>query len=131
MAINDSALEVFGDGLMAQAADGTRIQAPTKWQAEDATGTTKKSPLAVADTEIDLIVPENAVWLVIKANGADLRVAIADSGTAAAPYFVVRSGDKDSFPVAAYAGSGVASVFLLRDASTSVTVDFRFEILKK
>lgn len=129
MAINDSNMEVNGPGLLAIAADGTRLQMPTKFQMEDATGTTKKSPLAVADTEIDLIVPTNAVWFIVRAVGADLRIAITDAGTAAAPYYVLKDGNTESFPVAKNAGSGVASIFLLRDAAVSLTAHFRFEMI--
>ena len=129
MAFNNTDVVVNGPGLLAICADGTRIQAPTRFVMEDATGTTKKSPLAVADTEIDLIVPTNAIWFIARAVGADCRIAITDAGTAAAPYYVLKDGSTESFPVASVAGSGVASIFLLRDAAVSLTLHFRFEIV--
>jgi hypothetical protein len=129
MAINTETSGVPGKGLLPIDASGIRIQAPTKFVMEDATATTIKSPKTVSSTEIDLIVPANAVNLVLKPVGADLRVAITDAGTAAAPYYVVKDGTLEVFPVSAYAGSGVASVFLLRDASTDVTCHFRFELV--
>ena len=131
MAINNTNLEVFGPGLLAMASDATRLQSPTWFQMEDATGTTKKAPLAVADTEIDLIVPANAVNFICKPVGADLRISIADAGTAAAPYYVVKDGTLEVFPVAKWAGSAATSIFLLRDAAVSLTLHFRFEMIGK
>ena len=116
-------------GKLAQDLMGTPLQAPTKFQMEDATGTTIKSPKTVSSTEIDLIVPANAVRFVVHATGADLRIAITDAGTASAPYYVLKDGATEAFPCAAYAGSGAAAIFLLRDASTDVTTHFHFDLV--
>ena len=105
-------------------ADNVRIQAPSKFQMEDATGTTIKSPKTVADTEIDLLTPANAVTLILHPVGADLRVAITDAGTAAAPYYVLKDGATEPFSV-----SNMAAVYLLRDALTNVTLHFRYELI--
>ena len=129
MAINNTNMAVNGVGLLAIAADGTRLQMPTWFQMEDATGTTKKSPLAVADTEIDLIVPMNAVAIVVNPVGADLRISIVDAGTAAAPSLVVKDGETQRLPVAKWAGNGATSIFLLRDAAVSLTLHFHFEMI--
>ena len=111
-------------GSLGQDASMQPIQAPTKFQAEDATGTTIKSPKTVSSTEIDLLVPVGAIALVLKPVGADLRISITDAGTAAAPYYVVKDGTLESFPV-----SNMSAVYLLRDASTDVTLHFRFEMI--
>ena len=112
-----------------QDANGHDIQAPSKWVAQDATGTPNKSPLTVSSTEIDIIVPEDAVTMVLSPVGADLRVAVADGGTAAAPYRVIKDGTTVPIPVANVSGTGAAGVFLLRDASTNVTLHFHFEMI--
>jgi len=105
-------------------ADNIRIQAPSKFQMEDATGTTIKSPKTVADTEIDLLTPANATALVLSPVGADLRLSITDAGTAAAPYRVFKDGTTTAVPV-----SNVAAVYLLRDAAISVTLHFHYEMI--
>ena len=116
-------------GKLAQGLDGVPIQAPTKFQMEDATGTTIKSPLTVSSTEIDLIVPANAVRFVVHATGAYLRIAISNAGTAAAPYYVLKDGNTEAFPCAAVAGNGAAGIFLLRDSGTDVTAQFHFDLV--
>ena len=116
-------------GKLPQDLTGMQLQTPSAFQCEDATGTTIKSPLTVADTEIDLIVPANATTFVVHATGADLRIAISNSGTASAPYYVLKDGNTEAFPCGKGAGSGTASIFLLRDAAVSLTVHFRFELL--
>ena len=105
-------------------ADNVRIQCPSKFQCEDATGTTIKSPKTVSSTEIDMVVPPGAVTFVCKPVGADVRISITDAGTAAAPYYVVKDGTLESFPVANMTG-----LYFLRDASTDVTLHFRFELI--
>jgi len=97
---------------------------PSRFQAEDGTGTTIKSPLAVADTEIDMVVPDNAVAIVVRPVAADVRIAITDGGTAAAPYKVVTDGNIEKLPVA-----GLTSLHFLRDAAVSLTLHFHFEIV--
>jgi hypothetical protein len=129
MAINTETSGVPGKGLLPIDSSGIRIQAPTKFVMEDATGTTIKSPKTVSSTEIDLIVPANAVNFICKPVGADVRIAITDGGTAAAPYYVVKDGTLEVFPVSWVAGNGATSIFLLRDASTDVTLHFRFELV--
>ncbi len=109
---------------MAHDGDGYAIQSATKFQCEDATGTTIKSPKTVSSTEIDLLVPTDAVTFVMKPVGADVRVANTDTGTGAAPYYVVKDGTLESFPVAS-----MAAVYLLRDAAVDATVHFRFELV--
>ena len=81
-----------------------------------------KSPMTVSSGELDLIIPENAVSVTIQASGADLRVATGLGGTAAGgTYFKILNGT--SFP---WACSLLPKLYLLRDASTDVTVTFVF-----
>ena len=100
------------------------IQSASKWDAQDGTATTVKSPLAVSNTEIDLVVPVGAVTLVLSPVGADVRVANTDGGTAAAPYRVVKDGTTLSLPVA-----NMSTQHFLRDASTNLTLHFHFEFV--
>ena len=112
-------------GSLGQDASMQPIQSATKWDAQDATpSTTIKSPLAVSSTEIDMVVPVNAVTIVCSPVGADVRVANTDAGTATAPYRVIKDGTTLSLPVA-----NMTDLHFLRDASTNLTLHFHFEFV--
>lgn len=98
---------------------GQIIQVPVKFVTTDGANA---SPLTVADTEIDLAVPTNAVAFVAKAKAADCRIAIKDNtGT---NYFILYDGDSDKFPC-----SGMTHISVLRNAAASVTLSYRFELI--
>lgn len=115
---------IVGGRLPMTADTLTPVQAGNKVRFEDATPvTTLKSPLTVSSTPIALIVPAGAVGLVVKPRNADLRVALT-SGQTATQYAIVGDGERDDFDCA-----GGGSFFLLRHASTDVSVNFWFIML--
>lgn len=113
-----------GTSTLPQDANGHDIQAPSKFQAQDATATPNKAPLTVAGTEIVLVTPTDAVTVVFSPVGADLRVATTVNGTAAAPYLVIKDGTTKPLPVA-----NMANLYVLRDAAVSVTLHFHYEMV--
>lgn len=107
-----------GTGQLPADVTGVPIQVPASFVCTDGTS---PSPLTVAGTEIDLVVPANAVAFHCNPVGADCRVAIKDgTGT---NYYIIRDGKEGRFPVASMAGLSV-----LRDAAVSVTLSYRFDL---
>ena len=94
---------------------------------EDNTGTPQVSPLTVADTPLEIPVPVNAISLIIRASAADLRVGKTDQldATSGDGYELLPSGLSEEYDCA-----DAASYWVKRDASTSVTMSFKFKILK-
>lgn len=95
------------------------IQVASTFLLQDATGTPQVSPLAYTTGEINLVVPSNAMELVIRAT-TDLRIKTTTSGT---PYYVLPANTAQSFPV-----NGLSSVYFIRD-SASGTANFYFTTL--
>lgn len=105
-----------GFGPLAWESTGAQMQTATKFATQDATGTPQTSPLAYSSSVITLVVPDDAVQLVV-APTTDLRVSEESS---AARYDVVTGGAKEAFPVAL-----MQNVYIRRDTADG-TVRFRF-----
>lgn len=110
-------------GVLPKTLDRVPIQTPSRFTTADKTGTPITSPKTVSSTEIDLLVPDNAITFVVTAVGGDLRVAAADSGTATS-YTVVLENTTQAFPCA-----GMTGIYLLRNAAADITTYFSFEIV--
>jgi hypothetical protein len=97
--------------------DGREIQVPTRFTAGVEN---QKSPKTVSSVEQFIDVPEDALVIEVQANGADLRVATGQGGTASTGnYFIIYDGSIVPLPVPAG-----GRLYLLRNASTDVTVTF-------
>lgn len=93
------------------------LQTPTR----ASTAYNQKSPYTVSSVELPLDIPSNCYAVIIQASGADLRVAYGEGGTAnTGTYDIVYDGKTRSYPVV-----GWSRLFLLRNASTDVTVTFQ------
>ena len=87
---------------------------------KDATSTPQESPLAYTTSEIELVIPSNAVEIVMRAS-TDIRIK---TETGASDYFVLPADTTMVFGVAKRADAG-ESLYFIRDASNG-TLNFYF-----
>lgn len=96
---------------------GTVMQTPTR----AVTNWNQKSPYTISSVESPLDIPTNCFAVIIQAKGADVRVAYKEGGTVTGgTYDIVYDGNTRAYPVV-----GWDRLFLLRNASTDVTVTFQ------
>src|SRR3990167_5969522 len=107
------------------AADGTPIQAPSKFSCEDATaGTTLKFPMTLSsDTAVTLVPPANAVALVLRPVGEILRVS-SEVAAVTSQNDKIPDGGSEVFPCA-----GHAAVYIKRDAAVSTVVNGHWRLI--
>ena len=114
-------------GTMPKDGDLVAMQMAQSLKFEDGAATPLNSPLTVSAANtagLELTIPTNAVTVVLKAKGANLRVGKqADiSGGADKTYFIVYDGERFPMPC----GNG-ASYFLAKDGANNITVSFAFD----
>lgn len=103
-------------GQLPRDSGGDVIPSATKFVTQDATGSPQISPLAYSSSVITLVVPDDALQLIL-APTTDLRVS---EDVAMGRYDVVTAGSKEAFAVAL-----MQNVYIKRDAVDG-TVRFRF-----
>lgn len=119
-------VEAQGGGALPRDANKASIPVASQIDMQDATGTPQVSPLTVADTALEVVIPTNAILCTLSPAGADLRFgdnATLD-GTSGNGYFLLPDGEDKTIPVA-----DGNSFWVVRDAGVSVTLSFFFEIL--
>ncbi|HEX9059102.1 MAG TPA: hypothetical protein VF941_02890 [Clostridia bacterium] len=99
----------------------SRISKENIFQTQDATGTPITSPKTVSSSVITLIVPTNAIAIVIICGTNLVRVS---EDSAVANYAVLPSNVPVEFPV-----TQQNNVYLLRDGASDATVQFFFKCL--
>ena len=106
-----------------------RIQVAQNILNQDASVPKKISPLTVSSTVLEIIPPRFGLVIILNADLADLRYGTNQDldSTITAPvenhgYMLLRDGNSIAVPVA-----DGDSLFLLRDASTDVTLYFSWE----
>ena len=90
----------------------------------DATGTPQVSPLSVAGTEVNLVVPDNATQLVITNDANALRI-YETTGNGSTQYFKLPASTND-FVIDC---TGMTNIYMIRDSGT-VTVQFMFNLVR-
>lgn len=103
-------------GLLPRDHGGASIQTAGTFRTDDSSTTPKSSPLGYSATIIVLVVPDDAVQLVLKPS-TDLRVSEQASMSR---YYVVTAGSAEAFAVALQ-----QNVYIRRDSADG-TVSFRF-----
>ena len=88
----------------------------------DNSGTPKTSPLSVTTTEVSIVVPSNAVELIIVNTSQALRVSETSGGTATS-YFLIAAGSGEVIQM----GEG-GTLYIRADSITS-TVQFYFRTI--
>ncbi len=110
-------------GSLARDSNQTPVQSGSMFTTADAAGSPVTSPIAVSASIVSIVIPDGAVEMVVLAVGADLRVSDT-AGFSATNFDLITNGSKEVLPVAR-----MQNVYLLRNASTDVTVYFRFTIV--
>lgn len=103
-------------GRLGREARGDSIQTATLFVTRDASGTPKNSPQPYSSTVIALVIPDDAVHLILSPT-TDLRIS---EDPAMVSFDVILAGAKESLPVTL-----MSTVYLRRDAVDGV-VYFRF-----
>lgn len=120
-------IKTQGGGSLPKDANSKPINVASRFQNRDnTTPTAQESPLTVAGTPLEIVIPDNAVLVKIRASGADLRIGDNSTldGTAGKGYFLLPDGFTITEPVA-----DGNSIYVMRNAAVSVTMSFNFEIL--
>ena len=97
------------------------VQIGSEFVTQDVTGTPQTSPLTVSSATITIVVPDRAVEFIVNPTLADMRISDQSDMT---PYDVIGNATKESIPCAR-----MQNIYLLRDASTNVTLNFRFTLI--
>ena len=97
------------------------VQIGSSFLTEDVTSTPQTSPLTVSSATITIVVPDRAVEFIMNPTLADMRISEESDMT---PYDVIAQSTKESVPCAR-----MQNIYLLRDASTDVTLNFRFTLV--
>lgn len=123
-------ITVGGGGTLPKDANNAPIQISQDFRTEDVSPAPPNvSPFNTIDDSVTtLTVPENAVAVIIRAVGADLRVGInttLDGSATGKGYYLIPNGSAEAFGIA-----GCPNIRIKRDAAVDVAVSFRFEMLE-
>ena len=89
------------------------------FQMEDDDG--NSSPLTVSDTQIDILVPDNAIAFVYQARGADMKISDVDG---MASHVVILDGNGDTLEC-----DDIEKIYVKRDAGVNAELHFYFKII--
>ncbi len=104
--------------------EGYKIPVPSKFMCEDGADTPETSPVDVSSSEIELVIPDQAVELVFSYASQDVRIATA-TGETATKYTLIPSGSGEKI----FGITDLNSVFLLRNDDADSEVYFHFNLL--